>query len=47
MTNLFIITAGRFLASKNQIQLVIWESGDLDHQTGMFSPTQFIQMKVN
>ena len=34
MTMLIIIMAGRFLASKNQIQLVILEFGDLGHQTG-------------
>ena len=33
MTRLVIITAARFLASKNQIQLVILEFGDLGHQT--------------
>ena len=31
MILLIIITAGKFLASKNQIQLVILEFGDLDH----------------
>ena len=39
-----IFTAVRFLASKNQIQLVILEFCDLGHQTGSFSPTQFKQM---
>ena len=33
MTRLIIITAVRFLAGKNQIQLVILEFGDLGHQT--------------
>ena len=40
MTRLIIITGVRFLASKNQIQLVILEFFDLGHQTGSFSPTQ-------
>ena len=44
MTRLSIITAARFLASKNQIQLVILEFGDLDHQTGSLSPTKFMQI---
>ena len=39
MTRLIIITAAIFLASENQIQLVIMEFGDLGHQTGSFSPT--------
>ena len=43
MTRLIIITAVRFLACKNQIQLVILEFGDLGHQTG-FGPIQFKQM---
>ena len=38
MTKLIIITAARFLASKNTNELVILELGDLDHQTGSFSP---------
>ena len=37
-------TAVRFLASKNQFQLVILEFGDLGYQTGSFSSTQFMQM---
>ena len=45
MTRLIIITAARFLASKNQIQLVIVESGDLGHQTESFSPTQFMKCR--
>ena len=43
MTRLIIITAARFLA-KIQIQLAILEFGDLGHQTGSLSPTQFMQM---
>ena len=43
-TRLIIITAVRFLACKNQIQLVILEFGDLGHQTGSFGPIQFTQM---
>ena len=31
---LIIITAERFLASKNQIRLVIFEFGDIGHQLG-------------
>ena len=34
MTRLIIITAVRFLACENKIQLVILEFGDLGHQTG-------------
>ena len=44
MTRLIIITAVRFLACKNQIQLVILEFGDLGHQTGSFGPIQFMQI---
>ena len=44
MTRLIIITAAMFRASKNPIQLVILEFGDLGHQTGRFSPSQFMQM---
>ena len=44
ITRLIIITAARFLASRNKIQLVIFKFGDLGHQTGSFSPTQFMQM---
>ena len=44
MTRLIIITAVRFLACKNQIQLAILEFGDLGHQTGSFGPIQFMQM---
>ena len=36
MTRLTIITAVRFLACINQVQLVILEFGDLGHQTGSF-----------
>ena len=44
MTRLIIITAVRFLACKNQIQLIILEFGGLGHQTGSFDPIQFKQM---
>ena len=44
MTRLIIITAVKFLACRNQIQLVILEFGDLGLQTGNFSPLQFTQM---
>ena len=44
ITRLLIITAVKFLACKNQIQLVILEFGDLGHQTGSFGPIQFTQM---
>ena len=44
MTRLIIITAVRFLACKNQIQLVILKFSDLDHQKGSFGPIQFMQM---
>ena len=44
MTRLSIITAVKFLACRNQIQLVILEFGDLGHQTGNFGPLQFTQM---
>ena len=46
ITRLIIITTVRFLARKNQIQLVILEFGDLHvgHQTGRFGPIQFTQM---
>ena len=51
MTRLIIITAVRFLACKNQIQLVILEFGDLGHQTGSFGPgtvyTNVGQLKIN
>ena len=43
-------TAVRFLASKNQFQLVILEFGDLGYQTGSFSSTVYAnvgQLKVN
>ena len=40
MTRLIIITAVKFLACRNQIQLVILEFGDLGHQTGSFGPIQ-------
>ena len=40
MTRLIIITAVRFLACKNLIELVIFEFGDLGHQTGRFGPIQ-------
>ena len=45
MTRLIIITAVRFVACKNQIQLVLLEFGDLGHQTGSFDPIQFMQCK--
>ena len=44
MSRLIIITAVKFLACRNQIQLVILELGDLGHQTGSFGPIQFTQM---
>ena len=44
ITRLIIIAAVKFLACKNQIQLVILEFGDLGHQTGSFGPMQFTQM---
>ena len=44
MTRLIIITTVKFLARKNQIQLVIFEFADLGHQTGSFGPMQFMQM---
>ena len=44
MTRIIIVTAGRFLASKNQIQLAVLEFSDLVHQTGSFSLTRFTQM---
>ena len=44
MTRLFIITAVKFLACKNQIQLVILEFGDLGHQTGSFGPMKLPAM---
>ena len=48
MTRLIIITAVRFLASKNQIQLVILEDGDFSHQTGSFTVYANVgQTKVN
>ena len=50
MTRSIVITAIRFLACKNQIQLVILEFGDLGHQTGSFGPVVYAnqgQLKVN
>ena len=51
MTRLIIITAVKFLACRNQIQLVILEFGDLGHQTGNFWPftvhANVGQLKVN
>ena len=51
LIRLIFITAGRFLASKNQIHLVILELGDLGHGIGSFSHTQYYasagQLKVN
>ena len=44
MTRFIIITAVKFLAYKNQIQLAILEFGDLGHQTGSFGPIQLTQM---
>ena len=41
MTRLIIITAVKFLACRNKIQLVILEFGDLGHH---FGPLQFTQM---
>ena len=51
MTRLIIITAARFLACKNQIQLVILGFGDLGHQNRKFWPYTVYanvgQLKVN
>ena len=50
MTRLIIITARKFLACKNQLQLAILEFGYLGHQIGSFSPIQHThegQIKVN
>ena len=51
MTRLIIITARRFLASKNQFQLAILEFGYLGHRIGSFTPAQHThyvgQVKVN
>ena len=50
MTRLIIITAVRFLACKNQIQLVILEFGDLVHLTGSLALYIYAtvgQLKVN
>ena len=44
MTRVVIIIAERFLASKNQIILVILEFGDIGHRKGTFSHTQYTQM---
>ena len=44
MTRLIIITARRFLASKNQFQLANLEFGYLGHQIGRFNPAQFTPM---
>ena len=38
-----LITAQRFLASGNQIQLIILELNDLGHRIGSFSTTQNMQ----
>ena len=42
MTRLIIITARRFLASKNQFQLPILEFGYLGHRMASFSSIQHI-----
>ena len=50
MTRLIIITAVKFLACKNQIQLVILEFGDLGHQTEVLALNNLRklgQLKVN
>ena len=44
MIRLNIITARRFLASKNQFQIAMLEFGYLGHQTGTFSPAQHTHM---
>ena len=44
MTRLIIITARRFLASKNQYQLAILEFGYLGHRIGSFRITQHTHM---
>ena len=44
MTRLIIITAVKFLACKNQIQLVIFAFCDLGHKTGSSGPIQFTEM---
>ena len=46
ITRLIIITARRFLASKNQFQLAMLEFGYLGHQMGSFSPAQHTHMQV-
>ena len=43
-----IFPAQRFLAIRNQIQLIILEFTDLvGHEIGRFSPTQYMQKYVN
>ena len=44
MTRLIIITARRFLASKNQFQLVMLELGCLGHQIASFSSIEHTHM---
>ena len=44
MSRLILITAVKFLARRNPIQLVILEFGDLGHQTGSFGPIWFTKM---
>ena len=44
MTRLIIITARRFLASKNQFPLPILEFGYLGHRIATFSSIQHIHM---
>ena len=40
-------TTQRSPANKKQIPLIILELSDLDHRIGSFSPTQYVQKKVN
>ena len=40
-----LITAQRFLARRNQIQLTILELSDLDHRTGSFSTMQLCKSR--
>ena len=49
MSRLIIITAVKFLACRNQIQLIILKFGDLGHQTGSFGTVyaNVGQLKVN
>ena len=38
-----LITAQMFLASRNQIELIILKLSDLGHRIGSFSTTQYMQ----